>query len=49
MYDFLFNKVRAVKKAADEGSPDTFILIGLRCFFPKIFIDFWFFSLVLIT
>ena len=40
MDEFLFNKVRAVKNAADEGSPGIFIFIFFRFFLPKTSIKF---------
>ena len=46
--DFLFNKVRATKNAAEEGSPGTSILNRFRYFFPYISINFFlpFFTLI---
>ena len=41
--DFLFRIVRAEKKAADEGSFGTLILIGLSFFFPNTLITLFFY------
>ena len=37
-----------IKKAADEGSPGIFILIGFKNFLPRTFICFTFLFLILI-
>ena len=44
--DFLFRSVRAEKKAADEGSFGTLMLIGLSFFFPNILMTRFFLSLI---
>ena len=41
--EFLLRRVSAEKKAADEGSLGTFILIGFKYFFPKIIIFYFYF------
>ena len=39
----------AVKKAAEDGSPGTSILIGFKFFLPNIFIIFFFLFFILIA
>ena len=45
----MLNNVRATKKAAEEGSPGTSILIRFRYFFPYIFISFFLLFFILIA
>ena len=42
IFEFLLSKVNAVKKAAEDGSPGTLMLIEFKYFFPKTFIFFFF-------